>query len=335
MKRTGTRVADIALEWPAGGNGKRVLDVVTRGVRGPLSPLLMPLEQLYSGVMAARNRAFDHGLFKVKRVQVPVISVGNIVAGGAGKTPVVRWLVDQLLARERRPAILHGGYGDDEPKLHQIWHPDVFVISERDRVAAARQAIERGADVIVLDDAFQHRWLARDLDIVLMASESTNAHLLPRGPGRESMAALERAAYVLITRKTASTDRALVLETAVHKTAPRAETGRAHLRLHAELPARPIVVVSSIARPDLFVGQLAELGADIATALAYPDHYEYTAADAAYITQRADDHLIVTTAKDAVKLRDLMRERPLHVVEQELVFESGQGELMTAVDNVL
>jgi tetraacyldisaccharide 4'-kinase len=335
MKRTATPVADVELEWPAGNNGKRVLDVVTRGVHGPLSPLLMPVEQLYSGVIAIRNRAYDRGIFTAQRVPVPVISVGNIVAGGAGKTPVVRWLVDQLLKRERRPAILHGGYGSDEPKLHQIWHPEVFVISERDRVAAARQAIERGADVIVLDDAFQHRRLARDLDIVLMASESANQHLLPRGPGREHMAALQRAGYVLVTRKTAATDRAFVMETEVHKAAPRAKTGRAHLRLHAELPARPIVVVSSIARPDLFVGQLQELGAEITTALAYPDHYDYTAADAAYIAERASDHLIVTTAKDAVKLRELMRERPLHVVEQELIFESGQGELMTAVDNVL
>ena len=325
----------VRLEWPAGGSGRRVLGVVTKGVRGPLSSILAPFEQLYGGAIKLRNAAYDRGMFPVERVPVPVISVGNIVAGGAGKTPVVRWLVEQLLARERRPAILHGGYGMDEPQLHQQWHPGVTVIAERDRVAAARRAIDGGADVIVMDDGFQHRRLARDLDIVLVTADSDNWNLLPRGPGRESIHALERAEFVLITRKAATTDQALVLETLVHQHAPLARTGRAHLRLHAELPARPVLVVASIARPDLLVNQLQSLGAEIAATLAYPDHYEYTGRDAAYIVQRAGEHLIVTTAKDAVKLQPLMREQPLHVVEQEIVFESGEAELLTAMDTVL
>src|SRR5688572_14246190 len=174
--------ANVRLEWPAGGSGRRVLNVVTRGVRGPLSPMLAPFEQLYGGVIKLRNAAYDRGMFPVERVAVPVLSVGNIVAGGAGKTPVVRWLVEQLLARGRRPAILHGGYGMDEPKLHQQWHPEVTVIAERDRVAAARLAVDGGADVIVMDDGFQHRRLARDLDIVLVTADSDNWNLLPRGP---------------------------------------------------------------------------------------------------------------------------------------------------------
>jgi tetraacyldisaccharide 4'-kinase len=327
------RSDNVILEWPVGG--QRLLDVVTQGATGVLAPLLAPAERLYAGIVHIRNAAYDRGVFPAHRVSVPVISVGNIVAGGAGKTPIVRWVVDQLLARSRRPAVLHGGYGMDEPRLHERWHPDVPVIAERDRIAGAARAIEAGADVLVMDDGFQHRRLARDLDVVLVAADSDTWNLLPRGPGRERVASLNRAQFVLVTRKSASTDRALVLETFVHQHAPRARTGRAHLRLHAELPAQPILAVASVARPDLFVAQLRALGARIATALAYPDHYDYTASDAAHIAQRADGHLIVTTAKDAVKLQPLLPDRALHVVEQELVFESGEAELLIALDNVL
>jgi tetraacyldisaccharide 4'-kinase len=323
------------IEWPAGNSGKRVLDVLANGARGPLIPLLAPLEQLYSGAIALRNRAFDVGLFKVTQVGIPVISVGNIIAGGSGKTPVARWLTAQLLARGRRPAILHGGYGSDEPKLHHQWHPSVVIIAERDRVTAAQAAIERGADVILLDDGFQHRRLARDLDIVLLPAEAADAHLLPRGPGREPVRALRRSGCVIITRKTASPDAALVLETKVHKVAPGIPTGRVHLRLTGSVPVQSVLVVASIARPDLFLAQLRERGAQVALMLAYPDHYNYSAEDARYIVMRAGNKPIVTTGKDAVKLQPLLPQHPLHVADQELIFESGAGELMAAVDNVI
>ncbi|HET9439323.1 MAG TPA: tetraacyldisaccharide 4'-kinase [Longimicrobiales bacterium] len=322
-------------EWPAGRTSRRVFETATQGPYGPVRLLLAPVEQLYSAVMFVRNQGYDHGLLRKRRVAVPVISVGNIVAGGAGKTPVTRWLTEQLLARGRRPAILHGGYGADEPKLHQQWHPDVLVIANRDRVAAAQHAMDGGADVIILDDAFQHRRLARDLDIVLLAAETTNLHLLPRGPGREPLRSLARSNFVLVTRKIASTDRALVLETTVHKVAPGIPTGRVLLKLATPPPTRPVVAVTSIARPDLFLEQLRAQGAQVERMLAYPDHFAYTPADASYIAQRAVDHLLVTTAKDAVKLRELLPDQPLHVMEQEVVFENGAGALLTALDNVL
>jgi tetraacyldisaccharide 4'-kinase len=327
--------AETAIEWPAGNNGKRVMDVLANGAHGPLLPFLIPLEQLYSGAIALRNRAFDSGVLKTERVAIPVISIGNIIAGGAGKTPVTRWLTAQLLARARRPAILHGGYGSDEPRLHQQWHPDVIIIAERDRVAAARVAIERGADVILLDDGFQHRRLARDLDIVLLPAEAADAHLLPRGPGREPMRALKRSSCVLITRKTATPETALLLETKVHKIAPGVPTGRVHLRLTGSVPTQWTLVVASIARPDLFLTQLEEHGARITAMLAYPDHFDYSPSDAKYIIARAGNKPIITTGKDAVKLQSLLPKHPLHVADQVLVFESGAGELMAAVDNVL
>ena len=327
--------SELRIEWPAGRQGERVLRTVADGVRGPLALLLAPLEGAYAGAMALRNRLYAAGIFKSHRVAVPVISVGNIVAGGAGKTPVTHWLTEQLVARGRRPAILHGGYGMDEPRLHHQWHPDLPVIAQRDRVEGARHAIDQGADVILLDDGFQHRRLARDLDIVLVAAETTNVHLLPRGPAREPLRALDRSNYVVITRKTASPDNAVLLETRVHQAAAAIPTGRVFLRIKDVVPAEPVVVVAAIARPDLFIGQLLASGGRPQLLLAYPDHHDYSTDDAAYITQRVNGRLLVTTAKDAVKLRPLLPEMPMLVVEQEVVFEGGMGDLLTALDNIL
>ena len=324
---------DVRIEWPRGG--ERVLHVTTRGATGALSAALLPAEMLYAVTMAARNGLYDAGLMRAERVSMPVISIGNIVAGGAGKTPITRWLAEQLLARGRSPAILHGGYGEDEPRLHRQWHPEMVVVSNRDRVAGAKQAIAQGADVILLDDGFQHRRLARELDVVLLSADDSAAHLLPRGPGREPLHALRRGGFVIITRKSASPDAAMMLETRVHQTAPGVPTARVHLGIAAPLPTDPVVVAAAIARPDLLLAQLRQAGVRISVMLAYPDHHEYSADDAAQLAARAGNQLLVTTAKDAVKLRTLLPERAMFVVEQTLEFESGAGELMSAVDGVL
>jgi tetraacyldisaccharide 4'-kinase len=107
------------------------------------------------------------------------------------------------------------------------------------------------------------------------------------------------------------------------------------LRLAGAVPPEPVVAVAAIARPDLFVAQLLEQGANVELLIAYADHHEYSPADALHIAQRAGHRVIVTTAKDAVKLRALMPEQPLQILEQEVAFESGLGDLMMAVDNIL
>ena len=168
-----TRKPDNVIEWPAGDTAARALGA-SRQRYGPFASIaLVTLELLYGAGVRLRNRAFDLGLRRTQRAPVPVISVGNIVAGGAGKTPFTRWLVQELMQRGKRPAILHGGYGSDEPKLHRKWLPSAIVVEQKDRVAAASAAAHDGADVVVLDDAFQHRRLSRDLDIVLVPVERT------------------------------------------------------------------------------------------------------------------------------------------------------------------
>src|SRR5207253_9868766 len=143
---------------------------------GPASPrvraarwALAPAETLYRATIALRNAAYNKRA-RVQHADVPVVSVGSLLVGGAGKTPFTRWIIEHYLVRNIKPALLHGGYADDEPQLHRLWHPGLPVIAARDLVRAARAAVAAGAQVLVLDDAFQHRRLARELDIVLVPS---------------------------------------------------------------------------------------------------------------------------------------------------------------------
>src|SRR5690606_7983757 len=124
------------------------------------------------------------------------------------------WLVRELVRRGFTPGILHGGYAEDEPDLFRLWFPQLPVVAERDRLRGAGKAMHQGADVLVLDDAFQHRRFGRDLDVVLVAAETWTRHarLLPRGPYREPPRSLRRADVVVVTRRTASAEQAARVE---------------------------------------------------------------------------------------------------------------------------
>ncbi len=169
---------------------------------------LRPLSWVYRAAVSVRNRAYELGLLPCYQAGVPVISVGNITAGGTGKTPMVEYLCRRLCTAGWRPAIVSRGYGaragpNDEALLLAANLPAVPHVQEPDRVAGAREAIERhGCDIIVLDDGFQHRRLRRDLDLVLI--DCTNpfgyGYLLPRGLLREPLAGLRRADAIVLTR---------------------------------------------------------------------------------------------------------------------------------------
>lgn len=330
------------IEWPAGDTAARVLGA-SDARRGPIAnSLLAVLEKVYGAGVFLRNSAFDAGLKRVHRASIPVISVGNLVAGGAGKTPFTRWLVTQITARGRRVAILHGGYASDEPDLHRAWHTDPLVYEERDRVRAVKAAAAAGADVAVLDDAFQHRRLARDLDIVLIPAESASAHMLPLGPLREPEENMARADVVVVTRKTASVEAARVLahhyRTTTGKVCAIAAILPSGLRNLAD-PSKTLkgeaVIATAIARPDLFLRQVREMGVPVARTLAYPDHYDYREKDTRHVLNAAGGRAIVTTEKDAVKLADLLPRENLWVVEQKVVFEEGHDAFLALLERVL
>jgi tetraacyldisaccharide 4'-kinase len=310
-----------------------------------LDALMLPAAAAYRATVAARNRAYDVGVLRTHRVEVPVISVGNIAVGGTGKTPFAHWLATELRGRGRAPAILHGGYAADEPALHRRWAPDIPVVVERDRVAGARQAIARGADVVVLDDAFQHRRLHRDLDIVLLAAERWQggaARLLPRGPWREPMSSLGRAHLLVVTRKTAPADRA-------RRAAAEAAsvTGKpvvvVHLRagrwqragVAAGAPAHPALVVAGLAEPALFVESARAAGVGVAGVLAFPDHHEYRPRDIDSILAAAAGAPIVTTEKDWTKLDGRLDPAQVWLLVQQVVVEDGAAVLDALIRRAL
>ncbi len=317
------------------------------GIRARLLGVaLSPAELAFRAAVQARDVTYRSGIAAVEAPAVPAISIGNITVGGTGKTPLVRWVVQQLLARGRTPGILHGGYGQDEPMLHRRWFPELPVIANRDRLAGARRALQWGADILVLDDAFQHRRLGRDLDIVLVAAETWTryARLLPRGPFREPPVALRRADLVMVTRRTAGASEAARAAAELARVSRR-PTGRAHLRPggwldsrfrpHEGPPAEGAVAVAGIARPDDFFAQAKGAGARLVDAFAYRDHYEYDRNAVAALLAAAAGRPIVTTAKDAVKLIPLMPDADLWILEQEVAFEDGRDRVLRALEEVV
>lgn len=308
-----------------------------------LAALTLPAERAYGAAIAARNRRYDRGE-GVTRVAAPVLSVGNLGVGGAGKTPVAAWLVRELQARGRRPTLLHGGYAADEPALHRAWAPDVPVIAQRDRVAAARTALAGGADVLVLDDGFQHRRLARDLDLVLVAAEhwTPRPRLLPRGPWREGPDALRRATLVAVTRRTAPPERAAAVVAELGRWT-RAPVLQLHLRatgweqggMPSEAPAGWSLAVAGIADPEAFAENARAAGAQVHALLPFPDHHRYGAADARRILAAAVQGRIVTTAKDWIKLQRLLPAAQVWVLRQDVAVESGDGALAAALARLL
>jgi tetraacyldisaccharide 4'-kinase len=306
---------------------------------------LVPAELLYRAGSAARNQAFDRGLLRVERAPVPVVSVGNLAVGGAGKTPFTQWLARWIADAGGRPAILHGGYAADEPELHRRWNPDIPVYTGRDRATSAARAAADGAGVIVLDDAFQHRALHRDIDLVLVAAERWTRHvrLLPRGPWREPVSALRRASLTVVTRKTGTPDAARSVAGEVG-----AITGRdaaiAWLRpcgwrtadgRTAATPDKPAVLASGIAEPALLAANVRATGAVVAAELIFPDHHDYSEAEARGILAAAAGRPILTTGKDWVKLERWLEGADVRILQQEVVLEAGGPALQVMLAGVL
>lgn len=319
---------------------------------------LTPLSWIFGAVTGARNVLYDVGLLRVHPLGLPTVSVGNLTVGGTGKTPVAAWVASELAALGARPAVLLRGYGADEPLVHQRLNPDVMVIPNPDRVAGAALAQARGASVLVLDDAFQHRRAARDVDIVLVAAEQRGAHrLLPAGPLREGRRALRRASILVITRKSASSadaDAAAAEWTGfagappvvVVSLAPGAllPVGGAVATVGAPsgesldaLLGRRVLAISAIGAPGAFEAQLTAAGALVESAR-YPDHHAFDADEVATLALRgAGVDRVVCTLKDAVKLgpRWPAQAPPLWYLSQAVVVERGASVLREAMHRLV
>jgi len=326
-----------------------------RGARDrALHALLRAASVPYAVATVARNVLYDAGVLPSRRVSARVVSVGNVTVGGTGKTPLTLWLASALHARGRRVAIVTRGYGRRSRGVVTVGDGGRALLSARDggdeavllarrfggpvvagadRVAAARYACATFAsDLIVLDDGFQHRRLARDVDVVVLAADPRRQRLLPAGPRREDWRALARAAAAVLA------DDAVDEAGARHLLPRAAVVGRMHTRATALVEAaasgwtetsltwlqgRRVVAVAGIARPHRFADTLRALGATVAAVHAFPDHHPYTPGDVARLVASAGVDSLVTTEKDLVKLEPFPALAGLRAVRIEAVVEGG------------
>ena len=279
---------------------------------------LVPLAALYGAAVRLRAAVYRAGWRPVARLPLPTVAVGNLSVGGTGKTPLAAWIAHYYVARGAIPGILLRGYGEDEPLVHARLVPQGIVVADPDRPAAARAAAARGADVLVLDDAYQLLGVGRDLNIAVLSADSVGGSVwpLPAGPWREGADALDRADLIVVTRKRAPGATAERLATWLARRRPQTPVCLAHLavaelvgmqsgtaRELTGLAGRPVVAAAGIADPESFAAQLEACGARVQLQ-AYQDHHRYGPGDVARLARAAaaGDYVVVTE-KDAVKLR--------------------------------
>jgi tetraacyldisaccharide 4'-kinase len=302
--------------------------------------LLIPVSLLYWLIMAVRNWFFEIGILRITKVGVPVVSVGNISAGGVGKTPIVELLVEKLNGKQRL-AVVTRGYkrkttgtivvsnglkilaaareaGDEAIQLAEKYKGLVVVADEK-RVRGAKKAAELGAELILLDDGFQHRYLHRDIDLVVLAARDllNGDCLLPAGNRRETFGSLNRADAIFISRcqdssmtemvkiKSGNFGKPVILVRTKLRSFRNPVTGRALPR--TELNGKKNIAFSGIGDPKSFEELLKENGLITGKILIYPDHYWYSGRDIEMISRTKKElnaDLVITTEKDAARLKD-------------------------------
>ncbi|RKY06099.1 MAG: tetraacyldisaccharide 4'-kinase [Planctomycetota bacterium] len=294
--------------------------------RRMLRALLRVISVPYRLAVALRNSAYDMGLARTHSADAPVISVGNITTGGTGKTPLVVWLCRLLGEKSLKCAVLTRGYKppkglvSDEPAILARACPRTKVLVNADRVAAAGRAVnEFAAQVLVMDDGFQHRRLGRDLDIVAIDATRPFGYdrLLPAGLLREPKKAIRRADAVVITHYDQSTAAGIellekqirrikpdiVIAKAIHRHRCARGTGDAGYDLD-ELRKKRIFAFCGIGNPEAFLNRLKEHGLNVVGSRVYNDHHNYTESDFGEIRRQAlslGAEMILSTEKDWVK----------------------------------
>ena len=295
------------------------------GERGGLARLLWPLSQVYRATWTLRKWAFRRGLAKTERLPVPVVVVGNVIAGGAGKTPVVIALVEHMAARGIAAGVVSRGYGRDRPDGDDDGGLEVAVDSDpralgdepllvrqrtgapvfvgRDRTSAARRLLARHPDirVLVCDDGLQHLALGRDIEICVFDDRGVgNGWMLPAGPLREPW---PRAADMVLHtgRKAAFAGFEGERQLAV---AAVGRDGRSVPLDALALQASPLVAVAGIARPDGFFDMLRDCGLALTATHALPDHADFESSGTvrSMIANLDPATIVLCTEKDAAKL---------------------------------
>jgi len=310
----------------------------------PVKIIASVLSFFYSGIINFRNCLYDHKILKETVLSCPVISVGNITVGGTGKTPCVIMLAQMLQENGFKPAILSRGYGSksinpvnivsdgrkilldseiagDEPFLIAHVLKDVPVITGAKRIIAGQTAIDQfGVNVLICDDAMQHRQIFRDINLVLLDSHNLNEknHILPRGRLREPMTELKRASAIVLTRtnearqtkdpivKLFSVEKTPIFRS-IHKPTDIVRGNYREPKPLSELKGKRVCAFCGIANPDSFRKTLLDAGAQVLSFDIFSDHHFYTEKEleklrTEYLSN--DAHYMVTTEKDAMRLQN-------------------------------
>ena len=298
---------------------------------------LRPFSWIYGLAIALRNWCYDVHVFRIQKMTVPVISIGNLTAGGTGKTPIVEYVIDYLQRSGKHPAVISRGYKrttsgtfvvsdgttcygrveetGDEPMQIARKYPGVVVVVDERRSRGAAEALRRkNVDLILLDDGFKHRALARDLDVVVLDGSDPIMHqpMIPAGTRREPFSALHRAGVVIVTREPVTDE----LKSFVQKhTAasiisvtfkPKSLTDRRKMLgiPKSALNGQKCIAFCGIGNPRSFVLTLEEFGIQPLDVVIFPDHRHYSTSDIRTIINRANSchaTLVLTTEKDAVR----------------------------------
>jgi tetraacyldisaccharide 4'-kinase len=326
-----------------------------------------PLSIPFQVGVQIRNRLYNLGILPSHKVDAPVISVGNISVGGTGKTPIVLLLVERL--KKLRPgkglkiAIISRGYGGtakgttvvsdgrrtlsdpftvgDEPYMMAEAKSGATIIVDRDRLRGAKFACEMfKANLILLDDGFQHRRMKRDLDIVLLDGRNPlgNRLLLPAGFLREPVSSLSRAGLVVLSKSVGDDkeleERCAKLSALIKRpviatrVVPKYWRGVSRAELHDanSIRGKRVAAFAGIAHPSSFFETVEQLGAEIAIRIPLPDHCSY---GKFYLDKIAREFVLshaewlVTTSKDAVKLPPILRLLPVFHLEIEHQIAAG------------
>ena len=342
-----------------------------------LGILLYPAGLLYEGTVRGRNALYRRGTFASRNVGIPVVSIGNLTVGGSGKTPFTAYLAARLTGQGRRVAIASRGYGGvphdepllvgegngplvtareagDEPILFAASLPGVGVVVCTDRFKAAEMARRRlGSEVVLLDDGFQHRRLARSCDLLLVDAEEGfgNGRMLPRGPLREPLAEMARADALVVTGppQRLGAGRARLKEIMARQGVARplfscarvfqgfAAFATGELLPPAALAGLKAVAFSGIARPEAFEDDLRALGIDLLDAIRFRDHQPLGHAEMALIRDlsgRLKPDVLLTTEKDKARMGEVTLPFPAYALRIQLRPED-EGDLLALVEQRL
>ncbi|MEM6345220.1 MAG: tetraacyldisaccharide 4'-kinase [Bacteroidota bacterium] len=322
--------------------------------------LLAPLARLYGGIMSWRNHAYDQGKKKIYQAPIPIISVGNLSVGGTGKTPMAEYILAELSAKGRKVAYLSRGYGrktkgyrlvdlvhdtvqsvGDEALQVAMKFPDIPVVVCEDRAfGIVRLLAERSVEILVLDDAFQHRKVARTLDLVMIDAQRlpTQDAVLPQGRLREPIQGLRRADMLVINRVSTQTQieeikKALsAFKQPIAFCQPQMQGvqafGEAVVQNISQLKGQKVVVFSGIGNHEYFVQQIRAMGAIVLAEKGFRDHYNYRERDLRDLQDLCPEQaILLTTEKDYCRLKGRVSGNPWHYIPIKFHWWEGQKAL--------